>query len=59
MNLAKMIAELRAERDRLDQAILALERLSVSNSKRRSRPADWKMPQEGEIASVAETADED
>ena len=34
-----MIAELEAERDRLDEAILALERLSTANlAKRRGRP---------------------
>lgn len=38
MNLPKMIADLQAERDRLDEAILALERLSTSNAKRRGRP---------------------
>ncbi|HEX4170667.1 MAG TPA: hypothetical protein VHZ55_34835, partial [Bryobacteraceae bacterium] len=37
----KMIAELQAERDRLDEAILALERLSTSNAKRRGRPPRW------------------
>ncbi len=41
MNLQKMIGELQAERDRLDEAILALERLSTSNSKRRGRPPGW------------------
>jgi hypothetical protein len=59
MNLPKMIAELRAERDRLDQAILALERLSISNAKRRGRPtAAWKLPTDGEVAGVAEAAGE-
>jgi hypothetical protein len=38
MDLQKMIADLRVERDRLDQAILALERLSDGNQKRRGRP---------------------
>ena len=33
-----MIAELRIERDRLDQAILALERLSEGKRRRRGRP---------------------
>ncbi len=41
MNLQKMISELEAERDRLDEAILALERLSTSNAKRRGRPPRW------------------
>ena len=40
MNLPKMIAELQDERDRLDKAILALERLSTAGGKRRSRRTD-------------------
>jgi hypothetical protein len=39
MNLQKMIAELQAERSRLDEAIAALERLSAGKAKRRrARP---------------------
>jgi hypothetical protein len=34
MNLHKMIAELQAEKQRLDEAILALERLSAGKPKR-------------------------
>jgi hypothetical protein len=41
MNLQKMISELRAEKSRLDDAILALERLSLTNPKRRGRPPHW------------------
>jgi hypothetical protein len=41
MNLQKMITELRAEKSRLDDAILALERLSLTNPKRRGRPPHW------------------
>ena len=42
MDLQKMIAELQAERTRLDEAILALERLVASKgSKRRGRPPKW------------------
>ena len=36
-----MIVELQAERNRLDQAIEALERLSVKNLPRRGRPPAW------------------
>jgi hypothetical protein len=52
MNLSKMIAELQAERDRLDEAILALERLSVSNSKRRGRPPRW-LQEQGETVATS------
>jgi hypothetical protein len=41
MNLPKMISELRAEKSRLDDAILALERLSLTQPKRRGRPPHW------------------
>ena len=36
-----MIAELQAERDRLDQAIVALERLIRKGQPRRGRPPAW------------------
>jgi hypothetical protein len=40
MNIPKMIAELQAERQRLDEAIVALERLSAgSKTKRRIKLA--------------------
>ena len=38
MDLLKMIHELQAEKQRLDDAIQALERLVMSNSKPRGRP---------------------
>jgi hypothetical protein len=39
MDLLKMIAELRDEKQRLDDAIEALERLTSANSRRRGKPA--------------------
>ena len=37
-----MLAELRAERDRLSEAILVVERLAIgSRGKRRGRPPKW------------------
>ena len=41
MDLHKMITELQAERQRLDEAIQALERLSVGQARRRGRPPTW------------------
>jgi hypothetical protein len=39
MNIPKMIAELQAEKERLDEAIVALERLAAGNkAKRRGKP---------------------
>jgi len=39
MNLHKMIAELQTEKQRLDEAILALERLAAGKPKRRGKAA--------------------
>ncbi len=36
-----MISELEAEKHRLDEAILALERLSAGKATRRGRPPRW------------------
>jgi len=36
-----MLAELRAERDQLAEAILTLERLAAGRGKRRGRPPAW------------------
>jgi hypothetical protein len=41
MDLHKMIADLRAEKIRLDEAIQALERLSAGTIRRRGRPPRW------------------
>jgi hypothetical protein len=41
MDLHKMISELQAERQRLDEAIQALERLSAGSQRRRGRPPRW------------------
>jgi hypothetical protein len=36
-----MISDLRQERDRIDEAIVALERLAQGHSKRPGRPPAW------------------
>jgi hypothetical protein len=38
MDISKTLAELRAERDQLAEAILTLERLALGRGKRRGRP---------------------
>ncbi len=38
MDLGRIISELEAEKQRLDEAILALERLSAGKANRRGRP---------------------
>lgn len=41
MNIDKMLAELRAEREQVEQAILALERIAAGQGRRRGRPPKW------------------
>ena len=41
MDLSKMIADLQAERHRIDEAIEALERLMAGKPRRRGRPPKW------------------
>ena len=41
MDINKMLDELRAEREQVEQAILVLERLARGQGKRRGRPPKW------------------
>jgi len=41
MDLNKMLAELRAERDQVEQAILVLQRIAAGRGRRRGRPPAW------------------
>jgi hypothetical protein len=41
MDILKMLAELRREREQIEEAILTLERLSQGRVKRRGRPPAW------------------
>jgi hypothetical protein len=41
MQIEKMLAELRTERDELNEAILVMERLAVGRGRRRGRPPKW------------------
>jgi hypothetical protein len=52
MDLTKMISELQAEKQRLDEAIFALERLSAGKANRRSRPLRWLEEREREELSA-------
>ena len=56
MDLHRMIAELRDERQRIDEAIAALERLSAGKSRRRGRPPGWLT---GEIERQSSESDAD
>ncbi|MGD0436088.1 MAG: hypothetical protein ABSB86_06465 [Bryobacteraceae bacterium] len=41
MEIEKMLAELRAERDQLEEVILIFERIAVGRGKRPGRPPAW------------------
>ena len=41
MDVHKMLAELRQERELLEEAIVSLERLASGRGKRRGRPPAW------------------
>ena len=41
MDVLKMLAELRREREQLEEAILTLERLAAGRGRRRGRPPTW------------------
>ena len=41
MDVDKMLAELRLEREQLEEAILTLERLARGRGRRRGRPPSW------------------
>ncbi len=51
MDLNKMLAELRAERDQIEEAIIALGRLSLG-AKRRGRPPLWMTQMKGVEGAV-------
>lgn len=41
MDVTKMLAELRQEREQIEEAIISLERLARGRGKRRGRPPAW------------------
>jgi len=41
MDVQKMLAELRQEREQIEEAIITLERLARGRGKRRGRPPAW------------------
>jgi hypothetical protein len=59
MDLHKMITELQLEKQRLDEAILALERLVAGKSRRRGRPSRWLADElENHVQSHVQSNDE-
>lgn len=59
MDLHRMIAELQAERQRLDEAIQALERLSAGKVRRRGRPPRWLKDEAQRQSATSERSDEE
>jgi hypothetical protein len=41
MDVSKILAELKAEREQIEQAILSLERLAQGRGRKRGRPPAW------------------
>ena len=41
MDVSKILAELKAEREQIEEAILSLERLAKGRGKQRGRPPAW------------------
>ena len=41
MDVSKILAELKAERAQIEEAIVSLERLALGRGKRRGRPPSW------------------
>ena len=52
MDVMKVLAELRQERQQLEEAIMTLERLARSRGKRRGRPPAWMSGQGSSSAAV-------
>ena len=55
MDILKMIAELRAERTAIEDAVAVLERLAHTRGKRRGRPPVWMSVIRGENSSPRRT----
>lgn len=62
MDVDKMLAELRLEREQIEEAILTLERLARGRGRRRGRPPSWlkdaaagtlSLDENGEITSLS------
>jgi hypothetical protein len=51
MDVTKILAELKAEREQIEEAIISLERLARGRGKRRGRPPSWLSPSE-EVAAA-------
>ena len=53
MDVDKMLAELRLEREQIEEAILTLERLARGRGRRRGRPPSWLKEASAVVAAVS------
>lgn len=54
MDVNKMLQDLRAEREQIEEAILSLERLARGRGKRRGRPPAWLASAKMQVGKKAE-----
>ena len=54
MDIDKMLAELRVEREQIEEAILTLERLARGRGRRRGRPPSWLKEAAGSVADLTD-----
>ncbi len=57
MDVSKILAELRLEREQIEEAILSLERLATNRGRRRGRPPKWMADAKKRIRSQARRAE--
>ncbi|MFB3776432.1 MAG: hypothetical protein ACE141_02445 [Bryobacteraceae bacterium] len=57
MDVSRILAELRVEREQIEEAILSLERLAASRGRRRGRPPKWMAEAKKRIRVQARKAD--
>ncbi|HXE13814.1 MAG TPA: hypothetical protein VN633_16930 [Bryobacteraceae bacterium] len=58
MDVDKMLAELRTEREQIEEAILTLERLARGRGRRRGRPPAWLKDAQAAIAEEVAKGDQ-
>jgi hypothetical protein len=56
MDITNMLAELRTQKEQLDQAIIALEHLARGTGKRRGRPPKWLSETKGDTPESPDSA---
>lgn len=57
MEIAKILLELRLEREQIEEAILSLERLAEGRGRRRGRPPKWMAEAKKRVRAQAKKAE--